>query len=113
VSEQGKGLRCTQDVVPVLVAGCSGVLHPTVGKDSGCQPHLHTQACTDVNALGHGSKGLHHGQTHPKAYSGPHSAVMTHCLMLICEGNRMLLTVGQLPCSQRLRSCSEMRRVHT
>jgi hypothetical protein len=30
------------DVVPVLVAGCSSLLQPTVGRDSGCQPHPHS-----------------------------------------------------------------------
>jgi hypothetical protein len=38
VYELGSG----RDVVPVLVAGCSGELQPTVGRDSGCQPHPHS-----------------------------------------------------------------------
>jgi len=39
-----------QAVVPALVAGCSGLLQPTVGRDSGCQPHPHSRSRTsDVN----------------------------------------------------------------
>jgi hypothetical protein len=38
---------CYMDVVPILVAGCSGLLQPTVGKDSGCQPHSHSRSHAD------------------------------------------------------------------
>jgi hypothetical protein len=47
------------NVVPVLVAGCSGLLQPTVGRDSGCQPHPHSHTRTNDSTTGVTSGNCH------------------------------------------------------